>query len=373
MNTKGDKISYPDIKKNLLAFSFDMADRANEGKSLLFRYDPESFLPELYGEDRRPDKPAKELEDVFTAMKNFRKLFMADKSGQVPPVSFDIIKEKALDLYKAVVVCKTSFQGKETDVNIAGGINALEDICNSIFKNIDVLQPYMDIQTPEGRLGDRNIYDVVKTMDVPYRNILLITTEQYIGSPGLPTANQNKTANKAWCDSKEALGKEKNLLQKSVDKARLLRDRIYTTEISSYGEKLYMEPVAKDASKSTRAERKSSMLEIAARDIFLKLTDDANLWMDINKAGKQTEVMSILFGDMDKAALANNPAFLNVHEKATYNDIAEKVMEEAKRLGTLEKLISDLSPKKLIEKLNLQKVKQEEQKKKEKDASKGLV
>ena len=115
------------------------------------------------------------------------------------------------------------------------------------------------------------------------------------------------------------------------------------------------------------------MLTIAARDIFLKLADDANIWSEISKAGKQKNVGSLLFNDMAKKALENNPAFLEVHEKATYDNIATKVWDYAKKHGTLDKLKNDLSPKKLIEKLNALKVKQSDQKKTVKETLKTQI
>ena len=373
MMTKGESITYNDLKKNLVAFTFDMADLANEGKSILFRYDPESFLPDLFGEDKRPGKPSVELDNVFTVMKKFRNLFSSNEKGEVHPITFDRIKEMALELSKAVAVCSTSMKGKDVDPNLVVSLESLADTCQNMFRMIEAMQPYMDIKTLEGRLGDKNVYDVVKTMDNPYRNIMLITTEQYIQGRCLPTEKQCKAALKAWVDTNEAFGKEKNLFQKKISKANRLRDKIFFDKANLYGYKLYMEPVGSDIDKKQKADRKNNMLCIAARDIFLKLTDDDNMWTELKKAGTDSEVENVLFNDMAKNALEKNPAFLKVHEKATYGDIAAKVLDYARKKGTLDKLKRDLSPKKLIETLKAQKVRQAEAKKQTEGAVKAPV
>ena len=362
MQTRGEKISYPDLKKNLLLFAYNMAEKAEEGKSFLFRYDPESFQPGAFGVDKKPGKPAKELADVFTAMKEFRKLFKADKDGNVPVISFDIIKEKVTNIYKAAIICKASMQGKKADEVIALSIDAVIDSNRDAIRNIELLQPYMDMEIPEGRIGDKNIYDVTKSMAKPYCNTIYIAAESNMIEPGLGSQRRDSAAKKAWVDSKNELGKA-HLMQKAFSKAMLLRTKIYITNMTLNGDDLYMNPVDPSISEESRAERKIRMLEIAARDIFIKLADDANIWLDLNKAAdKQEDIEDMLFKEIGKKALADNPAFLNVHEGATYSNIAEKVLSEAKRLGTLDKLKADLSPKKLIEELAAKKTKNMEKK-----------
>ncbi len=118
----------------------------------------------------------------------------------------------------------------------------------------------VDMDTLEGKMAARNVYDVTKTMPEPFSKLRIITSEDRIsGEIGLGIIKNDNEARSAWHATKDAL--------------------------------------------------------------------------------------------------KDNPAFKNVHERATYKNIAEKVMKEAKRLGTLDSLLKKLSPKKIMEAVKEQKAK----------------
>ena len=347
--TKGEIMSYPTLKKNLFAFVLDMAEKSESGADLLFRYDPESYDPNRFGNDIRPERPSAELKKVFDAFKDYRSLFHLNDNGEAPFVSFDMIKKKVTALNRAVTLYKSKYKDKMS-AEYKEMMDGILDDCQDCFRNMEALQPYMDMQTVEGRIGDKNIYEVQKTMEVPYKRTILLASETALtlkntnadGDEYKKISKMNQTRAVA-CG---ALSKEKNLLQKAVSKGDKLRIEVIQEINRNYSDTL-LRPASKNISQNSKNARDNAMLDVALGQIMLKLTDDANMWQELGNVAERKKIIDECFSDEKQDLLKNNPAFRSVVDGSVLGNIGTNILKEAERLGTLDEIKKEFGPEKL--------------------------
>ena len=362
LERKGESIPYADLKKELLLFTFDMAGKCQEGKTVLNTFDPESYRIVYPTGNDVPPEPDPKLAALFTAMKDFKKIFMTDADDNVPKVSFDIIKEKVENIYKLGMIYRASIKGKSENNALNVCLKGLMDVWHDMLDNIEKLQPYMDMETVEGRIGSKNIYDVTKTMGRPYDQLLLIGSEGDMMTPKFNTQKLSLQARNSWEESKEALSHEK-LLQKSLAKKWTVRDGLLLTYFKYAGDNLYIHPAGADLLPEKREERKVGMMRAVATHVFCMMADKEDLWSEIGQIDKGERVYDHLLEVLAGQVLRENRAFLNIHESATYQDIGEKFVAEAKRLGTFDQVKEAFNPYKIVD--HVAKVEAEKNKKAE--------
>ena len=350
LERKGNTISYSDLKKELLKFIFDMANKAREGRTFLRDYDPETYRIANPEGNQCPPEPEPKLAAFFDAMKDFKNIFLTDDKDNVPKISFDIIKEKVENVYKTGMIYKASLKGKNEDNVLKYYMNSMTDIWHDCLDNIDKLQPYMDMETPEGRIGSKNIYDVTKTMAPPYNKLLLVGSEFDMMTPQFINKQMSKQALDSWRESIDALDKEK-LLQKRIKKTWSVRDRIILYDAGNAANNLYINPAGPELPPNVREERKKEMMKTVAKHIFCELADKEDMWTEISNTVTTdgNPVSRYLYEELADKVLENNQAFLNVHESSTYFNIGERFVAEAKRLGTFEQVKEAFNPAGIIQ------------------------
>ena len=345
ITTKGENISYEDLKKNLVYFAMIMAEKADEGRSVLFRYDPESFNPDAFGNIDPPEEPVPEVRKVFDAMKEFRALFRL-QDGTAPAISFDLIKEKVTAFNKALILCKSNAPNLPAEYKAA--IYPFIDNCTGMFKLIEAMEPYVNMDTIEGKLGSKNIYDVVKTLPRPICNMKLFASEHYFGGASeFKTAAEARAAVKAYNDTKELKSKDgKKYFINALSKEIGFRDSILIDYINSSYETNTFRPLDSVMTERNIRNRKEDMMRIVAAELFIREADDKNLWADLKKFddnNKEHSLRICMFDHFTKDFLENNPAFLNVLDRSVNSNITENFLAEAKKLGTYDEFKQKLS------------------------------
>ena len=322
-----------------------MAEKADEGRSVLFRYDPESFNPDAFGNIEPPEEPIPEVRKVFDTMKEFRALFRL-QDGKAPDISFDLIKDKVKAFHKALVLCKSNAPNIPAEYKSA--IYPFIDNCTGMFKLIEAMEPYMNMDTIEGKFGNKNIYDVVKTSPRPICNMKLFASEHYFsGVSEFKTAAEARTAVKAYNDTKELKSKDgKKYFINALSKEIGFRDSMMIDYINSRYETNTFRPLDSVMTERDIRNRKKDMMHIVAAELFIREADDKNLWADLKKFDDNNKEHSLRFCMFDyftKDVLENNPAFLNVLDRSVNSNITENFLAEAKRLGTYDELKQKLS------------------------------
>ena len=79
------------------------------------------------------------------------------------------------------------------------------------------------------------------------------------------------------------------------------------------------------------------------------MADKEDLWSEIGQNDKGERVYDHLLEVLAGHVLRENRAFLNIHESATCQDIGEKFVAEAKRLGTFDQVKEAFNPYKIVE------------------------
>ena len=349
--TKGDSITYSDLKKNLLAFVFDMAEKSEDGADLIYRYDPESYDAAKFGANIRPDRPSADLKKVFDTFKDFRSLFKLKENGEPPFVSFDVIKEKVTAFNRAVTLYKSKNANKKNE-EMFETIDMLQDSLQEVFKNMEFLQPYMDIQTAEGRIGGKNIYDVKNTMEntqaKPYKNLIIIASETTLSQKATNVdediVDEINRLRAPWAGAKNALASEKGLIQKKITKGIKLRDELVFYNVG-YGldDDLCKKPASANISQQDKQKRNERLLKKAASNLVIKFTDEVNMWSELAAAGSNNDIIKAI-DKLTEQVLKDSPAFINVVDKSTFDNIEKNVLKEAERLGVLQNLKRELGP-----------------------------
>ena len=350
--TKGNTITVNDLKKNLLSFTHNMMEMSSEGMLPIYLYDP-TVPSQLRTE--MPPTPKGEFKKFLDAMKDWDKLRKPGPDHQPPKVSFDIMKETVERLNTAATKWLSSHEPYGTDFELEryDFVKTTWEGAQTALRNIRYLQPYMDIVTPEGRMGSLNIYDAVKTMPEPYKNITAVTDEQ--GSFFYPTAVMQP-----WNDAKQQLGQDENNFQKKYIKGNKIRNQLATTYANVAIGMIYKYPLHSldlaNADQESLNKRPVNMAGQAAVDMFIRSIDKVDGWAELSKKYTDNDLKDAL-KEIAKD-VAKTKAFRNVVEDSALCDICDNVMEEAKRLGDdkqLKSMVSKENVEKMVKKIQKEK------------------
>ena len=352
--TEGNGITTVDIKKNLLAFIKGNVEKRIEVLSLLTECDPDckKYLKGFLSNEITK-KPNKDLKNVIDAAKEWYLVGEAEFSGKRQDLSFDKIKNMMENLNKKALIYMANCKDKNSVVY--DYVSGIQLTVQNELRNIRLLQPYMDLETPEGKMTDKNIFDVVKNMEEPYNKLVALSDEMAIDRYGKNAA----TAQVAFVG---ALKKEKNLYQVKYENGKKLRRALLNNQAANRMVRDYQKPEKSKASENDKSGRLKAFSKIAVTQLFMKELDAYDGWAEFAENNKSNDIVNVIGREL-RLKLVNNKAFLNVYKKVAIDDIGEALLKESKRLGT-EKEIKDL-----VKPANIAKAVNEWNKKNEKKAT----
>ncbi|SEG28131.1 hypothetical protein SAMN04487934_11362 [Eubacterium ruminantium] len=334
--TRGREICVNDLKKNLIAFTYQMMNMRGNGIQDLVNYDPSIPAEHRMMADVVPPEPSPAFRKVMDCMKDWNRLGMPDTNGNAPKVSFDKLKEIVQNLNTASTIWlstnkpgKTNFTANRYDLVKNVWINA-----QNALKNIRFIEPYMDIVTPEGRMGSLDVYDALKSMPDPYNKIKVITSEE-------GQLSYSPEVYDTWKNAYGVLKADKNNFQRAYSKGLELRSDISTACAADFSSPVNNTPVSKLPNKlktPDRLKRRDERLALhAATALFVKQMDEIDGWKDIIGYHKNDiyNALTVIAKSMIKTQ-----AYKNVTRESDVQAIGESVMKEAKRLGTDKELLN---------------------------------
>ena len=330
--TEGNGITTVDIKKNLLAFIKGNVEKRIEVLSLLTECDPDckKYIKGFFSNEITK-KPNKDLKNVIDAAKEWYLVGEAEFSGKRQDLSFDKIKNMMENLNKKALIYMANCKDKNSVVY--DYVSGIQLTVQNELRNIRLLQPYIDLETPEGKMTDKNIFDVVKNMEEPYNKLVALSDEMAIDRYGKNAA----TAQVAFVG---ALKKEKNLYQVKYENGKKLRRSLLNNQAANRMVRDYQKPEKSKASENDKSGRLKAFSKIAVTQLFMKELDAYDGWAEFAENNKSNDIVNVIGREL-RLKLVNNKAFLNVYKKVAIDDIGEALLKESKRLGT-EKEIKDL-------------------------------
>ncbi len=334
--TKGREICVNDLKKNLIAFTYQMMTMREVGIQDLVLYDPTLPGGQELDDNPAPPEPSPSLRKVMDCMKEWNKLGQPDSDGNAPKVSFDKLKKVVQNLNTAATIWlstnkpgKTSFTTTRYDL-----IKNVWENAQKALRNIRFIQPYMDIETPEGRIGSLDVYDAVKSMPEPYNKIKVITNEA--GKLGY-----SKELYDTWTNAERVLKADENNIQRPYSKGLDLRDMINGADAADFVSKVNTNPVSKLDAKYKNPERIKKRDETlafhAVSDLFIKQMDETDGWKDI--VGYNQNDIKDALKEIAKSFIKTR-AYKNVTRESIVSEIGKDVIKEAKRLGDDKQLLN---------------------------------
>ena len=346
--TKGNMMTEVDLKKNLVAFTFSMLKMSESGMTDMFNYDPNIPSAIRPANEPLPPEPSQKLKNVFNAMKQWHDLTLPGVDGKGQVITFEKLKEIVERVNTATTIWLSSNKLGSTDFtkNRYDYVKNVRDNAQNALRNIRLMQPYMDIETAEGRLGSLNVFDAVRNMPEPYNRIVAIADE-----PGSLKFTQENMA--GWNASKDVLKNDANNIQRKFDKGEELRNDIVSTNFNISMSKVYRNPYSKlirmeNVNPNALESRPKNLANEATIQLFKRSMDEMDGWSDMASKYSNNEIDKAIKEISKEFAKTN--VFKNVVNESTIFDVEENVLKEAKRLGK-EKTINSLTSKYNLERV----------------------
>ncbi|SNU08059.1 hypothetical protein SAMN06297422_11487 [Lachnospiraceae bacterium] len=344
--TKGNKMTADDLKKNLLAITYSILNKRESGLLNMGQFDPNMDYPRP-DDEPLPPEPSPELRNMMNAMREWYSLGEPGPDGKGKMISFDKLKAAVEKVNTTATIWLSSNKLGDTEFSISRYeyVRTVRDNAQNTLMSIRKMQPYMDVMLPEGRLGSLNVFDTVKSMPEPYNKIEAITTERSEMLYDNPIVDK-------WNEAKHQLKRENNIIQKMTDKGDALRAKAMSHSFNVSFQRIYRFPLSKvDPSRKTDVklkERINIMAYDAAIQIFSHKMDQSDEWADI--ASKYTsDEFNEAFEELSKE-LSKTNAFRNIVDESVLFNIDNRLMKEAKRLGA-EKTIDSIISKENFERI----------------------
>ena len=321
---KYNKIPVEEIKKNALAFTFDLSEMA---------YGQAAFYNENVFDVEEDLIVSNEYEDLKKDVKEWHNVVNSLES------SFDDIKSSFTNTYnKMKEFVKTHKSGDEHDrvVDLLNNMQIVKD-------NIEFIEPYMDIETPEGRIGAKKMTDIANSLGAPYNKV--VGLKQL--SKDMPEEEFVKVS-KTLEEVTNAIKKEKNLIQRKYYNGLKLKDGVLANANLGFQSRSNLVPATKKASKRDLDERLRVMSTVAAYQFFIDELDRTDGW---SKCATKYKAEQVIKGFREvRDEFMKSPAMLNIYKKSTMHNIKENFAKEATRLGVYQEMKNKAMPK------NIQKI-----------------
>ena len=359
---EGNVITNTEIKKNLIKFVYDMQVSAMDGEGFLLGCIPEENERHQYRSDEMAfPRPTGDLKKVTDAWVDWRNLFRLDENGNAKKMSFDIIKEKVTNLNRELGVYVSKHQTETSEY-----LKILMTTTHNIMENMELLQPYMDVKTVEGRIGSQNLYDTVKTMEAPFKDLKnILLRDEYVIDRGLShfkSDEERLQSVKAVHDMFAKLNKDKKLAQNTINDIKELRST-YDPFLDRSNDINVNHPASDDMKPREYEARKKTLANHIIKEIFYDNVEKENKWLELAELHDKG-ILEIAVEDIMGKAVTDSEAFRNVQEGATIKNITSKFVKEAKRLGTYDEIKEKLRPVNMQEKMAQAKQLNNEHKKK---------
>ena len=367
---EGNVITSTEIKKNLIKFVYDLQVSAMDAEIFLLGRIPEENERHQHGYAEMPfPRPTGDLKKVTDAWVDWRNLFRLDENGNPKKISFDIIKEKITKLNRELGVYVSKHPNEEDNT-----LKRFTTTTHSIMENIEHLQPYMDVKTIEGRIGSQNLYETVKTMEAPYKDLKnILLRDEYVIDKGLShfkSEEERLQSVKAIQDIFAKLDKDKKLAQNTFYDIKEIRNA-NNPLMDDIGEDILNRPASADMRPFDYKHRKEALARHVIRELFYENVEKENKWLELAKLHNKG-TLQVAVEDIMGKAVTESEAFNNVQEGATINNITAKFVKEAKRLGTYDEIKAQLRPVNMKEKVEQAKVLREERVKQVAEQNKKL-
>ena len=346
---EGNVITNTEIKKNLIKFVYDMQISAMDGEVFLLGCIPEENERHQHKYNEMPyPRPTGDLKKVTDAWVDWRNLFRLDENGNPKKMSFDIIKEKVTKLNRELGVYVSKHPNESNNT-----LEVLMTTTHGIMENMELLQPYMDVKTIEGRIGGQNLYETVKNMEAPYKDLKnILLRDEYVLDMELShfkSDEERKQSVNAIQKIFAKLDKDKNLVQNTFYDIQGIR-AVYNPLLDQKGNNNATRPAGADLKPHDYEARKQALANHVIRELFYDNVEKENKWLELAKLHNKG-TLQVAVEDIMGKAVTESEAFNNVQEGATYDNITAKFVKEAKRLGTYEEIKEKLRPVNMKEKL----------------------
>ena len=345
--TKGNKMTADDLKKNLIAFTASMLTARELAVIDLPNYDPSLPRPEMFQRFPVPPEPAQDLRNVMDAMMEWYNLGKPGPNGKGKNLTFDKFKEVVEKLNTASTIWLSNNEMGDTEfsMNRYELVRSVRDNTQCALRNIRAMQPYMDVMLPEGRLGSLNVFDAVKSMPEPYNKI-----EAIAENAAVMNFQPQDVGN--WNAAKEQLKHDKCNLQTKFNKGNNLRDSVVTANFNLSMSELYRYPLSDldvtQISQENLNKRPGKLAYEATVHIFKDKIDQADGWGDLASKYSDGEVQDAV-KEIAKE-VGKTKAFKNVVDESSLFNVNMNLKKEAKKTGD-DKKIDTLLTKENVERI----------------------
>ena len=355
--TEKNGVTAMDIKKNLVAFFRNSLEERYIGHTFLSENDPVFYdeNQEHMEDEVKPQPPKGIIKDFCDALREWNNLGRNYPVDEKKNYSFNSYKQLMDRIYKLSSKYLAQNKGDEYTKDMVKAINKSVEI---VKKNIRFLQPYMDLDTPEGKIGEKEVFYITATMGEPYNKLVGISDEMAIGTFGEQAFLAQKSVEKD-------LKKNKSLAQNKYHSGFKLKDDVtvkFTT--SMYKNPVFNKLPDKKATKEELDNRKSAFSKLIAIDLFAKEVDKYDGWYDFSKEFDSDMTIKVLCNNVRKE-IENTQSFKNVYKKVNVNNLGEAFIKEARKLGEYDMVKAIVNPeavKKELKKMAAEKAKKSENK-----------
>lgn len=337
--TKGNTISQADVKKNLVAFAYEMAELNIIGRGQLPMYDPVSY--DKYGQDyERPAEPSRELKDFFATMRRWYELYVPGENGAVKTYSFDTLKEILDNINKAgaIYLGKNHNPGDE----IYEFVKTTKESVQDALKNVYMIEPMMDLKIDGERVGAKDIVTLAKTLDGPYKNLVAIVPEMEAVNFGEEAVNANDAV-------RNAVNGEQGLLQNMLTKERKMRNGLF--EENSANAIRYNKQAARNISPDEMENRMVALAKIATSELMVDFTDKLGMWKNLVTSPHSRKLLIRYVKNEMSKKLLNDPLYKAVIKNSNSLNVKDNILKEAKKHNKLDELANKFGPETLLKEM----------------------
>ena len=345
--TKGNKMTEVDLKKNLIAFTNTMLSLREFAVPDLPNYDPHMPRPAMFQNMPLPPEPSQSLKNVMDTMMEWYNLGKPGPDGKGQNMSFDKFKGIVEKLNTASTIWLSSNKMGNTQFSKDRYelVRSVRENAQCALRNIRAMQPYMDVMTPEGRLGSLNVFDAVKNMPDPYNKIEVI-------AEGAAVMNFRTQDVEKWNAAKQQLKSENCNLQTRIDKGNTMRDNLVAANFNITMSPVYRNPLSKvdmtNISQDRINERPKKLAYEATIHLLKDKIDQADGWGELASTYSEKEVRKAV--DEVAKELGKTKAFKAVVDESTLFDVNTRVKKEAIKTGD-DKAINSLISKENVERI----------------------
>ena len=338
--TKGNKMTADDLKKNLIAFTASMLSAREFAVIDLPNYDPHIPRPDIFQQLPVPPEPEQDLKNVMDAMMEWYNLGKPGPDGKGKNLSFDKFKKVVEKLNTASTIWLSTNEMGDTEfsINRYDLVRSVRDNTQCALRNIRAMQPYMDVMLPEGRLGSLNVFDAVKSMPEPYNQIEVIADNTAVGIFRPQDVGK-------WNTAKAQLKLDKCNLQTKFNKGESLRDHVVTVNFNLSIMELYRYPLSDldvtQISQENLNARPGNLAYEATVHMFKDKIDQADGWGDLASKYSANEVKNAVM-EIAKE-IRKTKAFKNIVDESSLFTVKTNLKMEAKKTGDDKKIDSILN------------------------------